>query len=334
MKTIAFFVRHFTERGTEVAIYDYAYYNEEILGNKSIIFCFSLNKMKELNFNTTRSSYSKFKNRFDLIEIDHIYEMQQYIEEYNISIFYTLTHGMFEEKIYEFNNKELWESCKTIKHCVFDTSGRESNYYCIISNYLNVKDKKKYPVLPHIISLPSISDNLRNSLNIPQDAIVFGGYGGPYNFDIKYVHKTIYSIANNFPNIYFLFANFNKFCPDHEKIIHLPTIIDPIEKTKFINTCDAMIWARSGGEIMSIAQGEFSIKNKPIICTKTGDLGHEYILQDKALWYTSSEDLFDIITTFNKEEVSKKDWNAYRDYSPEKVMTIFKNIINTLLDES
>jgi hypothetical protein len=34
MKNIAFFVRYFTERGTEVAIYDYAKYNEEILHNK------------------------------------------------------------------------------------------------------------------------------------------------------------------------------------------------------------------------------------------------------------------------------------------------------------
>ena len=38
---IAFFVRHFTERGTEVAIYDYAKYNEEILKNNSYIVCFT-----------------------------------------------------------------------------------------------------------------------------------------------------------------------------------------------------------------------------------------------------------------------------------------------------
>ena len=30
MKTVAFFVRHFIERGTEVAIYDYPHYNQEI----------------------------------------------------------------------------------------------------------------------------------------------------------------------------------------------------------------------------------------------------------------------------------------------------------------
>jgi len=34
---IGFFIRHFTERGTEVSIYDYANYNEIILNNKSYI---------------------------------------------------------------------------------------------------------------------------------------------------------------------------------------------------------------------------------------------------------------------------------------------------------
>ena len=32
---IGFFVRHFNERGTEVASYDYAQYNELLLNNKS-----------------------------------------------------------------------------------------------------------------------------------------------------------------------------------------------------------------------------------------------------------------------------------------------------------
>lgn len=31
---IGFFCRHFTERGTEFSLYDYAKYNEEFLNNK------------------------------------------------------------------------------------------------------------------------------------------------------------------------------------------------------------------------------------------------------------------------------------------------------------
>jgi hypothetical protein len=37
MKTIAFLSNKLTLRGTEVALYDYADYNEKILGNKSVI---------------------------------------------------------------------------------------------------------------------------------------------------------------------------------------------------------------------------------------------------------------------------------------------------------
>ena len=32
------FVRHFTERGTEVAMYDYAKYNKDLLNNKIIYY--------------------------------------------------------------------------------------------------------------------------------------------------------------------------------------------------------------------------------------------------------------------------------------------------------
>src|SRR5687767_15557130 len=37
IRNIAFHVSHFTPRGTEVATYNYAYYNQAILGNTSII---------------------------------------------------------------------------------------------------------------------------------------------------------------------------------------------------------------------------------------------------------------------------------------------------------
>jgi hypothetical protein len=72
------------------------------------------------------------------------------------------------------------------------------------------------------------------------------------------------NIAENYPNIYFIFANFNSFCDSKKNIIFLPNIIDEIDKTTYINTCDAMIWARSGGETFGLAIAEFSINNKPV----------------------------------------------------------------------
>ena len=70
------------------------------------------------------------------------------------------------------------------------------------------------------------------------------------------------NIAQNNPNIYFLFANFYKFCQDLPNIIFLPMITNLQEKVEFINTCDAMLWARLDGEVMSMSMGEFSTLNK------------------------------------------------------------------------
>ena len=127
-------------------------------------------------------------------------------------------------------------------------------------------------------------------------------------------------------NEFLQFANFYKFCPDLPNIIHLPMIVDLNEKVKFINTTDAMLWARQDGETFGIAIGEFSTKNKPVIAMKIGDLAHAVLLGDKALWYNDPITLINILLNFNPEIEKTKDWNAYKDYTPEKVMNIFKNL--------
>ena len=64
-----------------------------------------------------------------------------------------------------------------------------------------------------------------------------------------------------------------------------------------------------------------------MICTECGDLAHKYLLKDKAIWYNSESELINLLETFNKEEAKKKNWNAYKEYTPEKVMNKFKNIL-------
>jgi hypothetical protein len=333
MKIIGFFVRHFTERGTEVAIYDYADFNEKILGNRSLIICFSMKKRQQLgSLWAVNNSYEKFKSRFDILELDNIRDIKKIIEDRKLDVFYTLTHGSFEPNIYEFSNNDIWQRCKTIKHSVFEVDGKESDYYCCISDWLNIKNSKNFPVLPHIINLPDIKEDLRKTLNIPQNSIVFGGYGGSESFSIEMTHKAVYNVAENNPSIYFVFANFNRFCKPLPNIIHLPMIMNPIEKVKLINTCDAMIWGRKEGETFGISIGEFSSKNKPVIATihNCMDIAHWHLLTDKGIWYNNEKELVNILNSFNKDENSKKDWNGYKNYTPEIVMDIFKNILEEL----
>jgi hypothetical protein len=89
-------------------------------------------------------------------------------------------------------------------------------------------------------------------------------------------------------------------------------------KTKFINTCDAMIHARQMGETFGLSIAEFSITNKPIITCLCGDLEHVHILGDKAILYRSVEELLHIFNHIQTILKSKQDWRAYTEYTPEK----------------
>lgn len=326
-KNIGFFIRHFTERGTEVATYDYAHYNEKILQNKSYIIHFSDDVQKKYGFPDIKDSFPKFNSRFEMIEINDITDMKQIREKYKLDFFYTLTGG--GQDIYKFDNKYIWDKCKTIKHCVFDTLCPEGDYNLSISNHLNNKNNTSYTVLPHMVDLPNTDTHLRNELNIPEEAIVLGRYGGFHQFDLAITHNAIKQFldSNKSNNVYFLFMNTFEFY-SHPNIIYLDKNIDLLYKTKFINTCNVMIHARSDGETFGLAIAEFSIKNKPIITCPCGDLEHILLLGDKAITYNNTEELLDIFSNIKELFSQHSDWNCYREYTPEKVMNIFDNILS------
>jgi hypothetical protein len=176
-----------------------------------------------------------------------------------------------------------------------------------------------------MINLPKCDDNLREILNISKDAIVYGRYGSYNEFNIWFVNNSIKKILDKNKNVWFLFANTPKFY-EHERIIYLDPIYDLDEKVKFINTCDAMIHARSRGETFGIACGEFSSLNKPVITYGASpEKAHIDMLGNKGLYYYSERDLDFLFNNFIKDET--KDWDAYSfDYSPKIVMTKFKRV--------
>lgn len=323
---IGFFIRHFTERGTEIAAYDYAKYNEDILNNKSYIICFTEFAQKQMGFPLDRASYDKFKSRFEIIEINDIPDMQNVINNYKLDIFYTLTHGCAD--IYKFSDNAIWGTCKTIKHCVFDTRVPEGDINLSISSHLNHRFHTNAPVLPHIVDLHKSSENLRCELNIPIDATVLGRYGGYDQFDLSIAHDAIkqFLLNDENNNVYFLFMNTDIFYV-HPRIIYLEKSIDLLFKTKFINTCDAMIHARREGETFGLSVAEFSIRNKPIITCPCGDLEHILILKDKAILYNNTIELIAIFSNIRQIISRHEDWNCYREYAPDSVMNQFNKLI-------
>jgi glycosyltransferase involved in cell wall biosynthesis len=332
MKNILFFVRQFCERGTEVATWDYAHYNETILGNKSYILAFSPEGMRKHapRWFWPRYSYDRFRERFVIIEIESFHQMPEILKKYKIDIFYTMCSGPLEP-ICMLNSKEIWGNCKIIKHCVFRTTEPEGDAYISIGNYINTLYSTNLYVVPYIVTpLPFTQENLRERLGIPNDAIVFGRHGGADQFDLVFAHDAIKNIIDKYPNYWFVFLNTNVFF-EHPRIKYLERTVDLVQKRKFINTCDAMIHARHGGETFGLACAEFSSCNKPVITALHGDKEHIEILGEKAIIYKDGRELEEIFEKFLEIREKYEDWNAYRGYSPEIVMkTKFAPLIEKL----
>jgi hypothetical protein len=204
---------------------------------------------------------------------------------------------------------------------VFNITQPHGDVYTPIGETINQRFGKNYPVTPHIIRLPECDENLRSELGIPEDAIIFGRYGGKETFDIRFVHDAIKQILSTRDDVYFLFMNTHPFY-QHKHIIHLPGTTDMLFKRKFINTCDALIHARVDGETFGLTCGEFSICKKPVI-TYGGSIDREHllILKDKAVIYNTPEEVFSILQTFTKDKYNVSE-NGYMFYTPENVMAI------------
>ena len=298
---------HLCERGTDVAMFDYAYYNQKINHNKSIIFY----------ENGNHEVIKKFENEFEVIKYNSFEE----INNYNLTHFYNIKGNNKPTQLTKFKN---------LSHIVFEIKEHFETEEIIATIAPWVNGNKIYPSIPHMINLPKCSENMRSDLGIPESAIVLGRIGGYNEFNIKYVHESIIDNLNE--NIYYIFVNTIPFF-NHPKIIYLPIITDLYLKVKFINSCDAMIHARFEGEVFSMSMGEFSYLNKPVITTQsTIDNGHYHLMKDYAIWYDCKESLNFILQNIIQFKNSKKDWNAYKDYTPENVMKIFNTVFLNKID--
>ena len=328
---ICFLENHWSVRGTTVAVGDYAEFNETILGNES----FMLTRPYEMfagRVDVDKKVYEKYEKRFKVRYYTDPRQIPQILSEEKADAVYVQKSGDPGDQLQDF------QVCPTFVHAVFQPRCPHGDYYAGISEWLNIQYKTNIPVLPYITHLPETSEDLREQLNIPKDTVVFGRHGGYEAFDIPEAQRAVERVSREHPNIYFLMLHTQPFCSPRHNIIHLPRITDPIEKVKFINTCDAMVYARSDGETFGLAIGEFSIKNKPIfgICDywKMESLMHKYILKDRAFWWKTEDELVEKMVAFTPEERDKaklEDWNMYRDYSPENVMKIFDRMIREML---
>jgi hypothetical protein len=301
---ILFFDPNLNERGTSIALYDYAHYNEILLNNKSTIISLHSAELKSLE---------KFQNRFNVILVNKIDEIYDIPCDY----FYNLKYG--------YNDGILHPNAKNLIHTVFPSCDPHGDVYAYVSKWLSKTCSNNiYPFVSHMVNLPDIDLNYKDLFNT-ENKFVIGYYGGN-NFEIPFARQAVIDTASKRPDLLFLFMNQEPFC-NLENIKFIDGTTDQDIKTAFINTCDVMIHARERGETFGLAIAEFSSKNKPIITyNNSPERNHLEILGDKALKYNNYDDLYSILISINHDTISNIDWNCYQDYTPQNIMKQFNNI--------
>ena len=316
---ILFHCDQLNERGTEVAIYDYARYNQEILNNQSIVV---VNTDNEVN----SSVLDKFNKSFNVILYSKIHNnINKICDNQNIDCVYYLKSGI---------NDGYLSNRKNLIHCVFRHYEPHGNKYAYISEWLCNHINRKYNVqtqwVPHIIkniSPTKVKKIIRNEYGLPEQALVIGRYGGKDSFDIPQIYSIILQYLNQNNNCYFVFLNTIKFV-DHPRVKFYPAIINEEEKTNFVHMCDAMIHARSNGETFGLSICEFLRQNKPVLACDIGDdKNHIELLKNTQTLYRTPEDLLIKLNQLDAGVFNNYNYSSCVDeFSPSLVMQRFKSV--------
>lgn len=308
---IAFHDNGLTLRGTTVALYDYAWYCKLKFDLVPIII---FNKNHIFN---SQEVIEKFQKNFEVFGYNTPTEIDDIVRVNNCEYFFSIKSGQ--------RDGITSSLCKNLIMAVSDCITKNDIHgdkYFMSSPWLSGKTNIDY--VPHMINLPDVIGDLREEINIPINATVFGRTGGYETFDIQFVRDVVRDILHQREDYYFLFQNTEKFI-EHPRAIFLGGNSDSVFKVKFINTCDAHLHARVIGESFGLTCGEFSVKNKPVITWNgSRERNHIDILGHKALLYNDYTDLINLLLNFNDIRNRFDDWNCYREFLPDPVMEKFK----------
>lgn len=259
---ICFHENTLNERGTSIAIYDYADYAEKLLGHLSHIIVPSV---KASSFDN--SAYIKFKNRFNVTLYDGPvggHELPKHAISQGCNLLYLIKAGL-KGSFPPFPDA-FSSDLPTVVHAVFHWEPH-GNAYAAISPEVHPQHDNNF-VIPHMVRKPHVTatNSLRTELGIPTSALTVCRHGGYETFSLPIAVDAVKSLVGKFDatKLHFIFLNTPNF--DNSPQLHfLKGTADIVKKEEFFSACDAMLHARSDGETFGLAVAEFSIRNKPVI---------------------------------------------------------------------
>lgn len=302
-------------RGTSVAVTDYARYNQEILGNESVIaYNDSLGYEKDMG--SEPAVVEELKKSFNVIGYKSG-DLEGIIDKEKIDNAYFIRAGAKEY---------LPTNVKTSVHAVFQFNEPHGDRYAYISKWLSDHmTKGQTPFVPHIVSLPAPTGSFRKALGIGDDKVVVGRIGGFYTFDIPFVKDYVRNLVSKTDKFIFLFVGTSPFI-DHPNVKFINEFQSPQKKANFINTCDCMLHARDRGESFGLSIAEFLSLNKPVLAWNNGqDKNHIEMLKDSGTLYNDATDLNMMLN--NIKMLKELDWAArVEEFKPTAVMNKFKEV--------
>ncbi|MBL0917527.1 MAG: hypothetical protein IBJ14_02405 [Hydrogenophaga sp.] len=311
--TIVFHSNQLSLRGTEIALYDYAEGAEAQLGHRSTVL------YPADNPNNDPQAIAKFEQRFEVLTYRDRGEIDPLLRRCGAQLFYAIKSGRRDGLVSQ--------AVPTMVHAVFPTAPRQAHgaSFAFISDWLSERCSRGHiPSVPHIVTLPAVDDDLRAELGIPAEATVLGCHGGAKSFDVPCAIEAVRRCLDTQPGTWFLFLNIERFV-DHPRAVFLPGTGDLVRKTRFINSCDAMLHARLQGESFGLACGEFSSRNKPVFTYARSKHRHHLAVLGDAGWpYQDAEGLVKAIAAFDRAAVRAGHWDRYTPlYNPARVMALF-----------
>lgn len=303
-------------RGTTVALTDYAKYNQEILGNESIVvYNHSLGYDKDMG--SEQVVIDNLKKNFNVIGYQEG-DLEGIIDKEKADLAYFIRAG---------NREPLPTNVKTAVHAVFQFDEPHGDQYAYISEWLSQEmSGGRTPFVPHIVDMPTPTKNFKSHLGIRDDQTVVGRLGGYFTFDIPYAKHIIEQVVKETDKLVFLFVGTEPFI-SHPNVKFINEIHDKQKKANFIETCDAMLHARQRGESFGLSIAEFLALNKPVLAWNNGhDKNHLTMLKDSGTLYNDEVELKAMlfqIDSFKKQE----DWTKrVSEFKPEMVMNKFKDV--------
>jgi hypothetical protein len=316
---LGFHSKQLTERGTEVALRDYAAGARDLLGHDVRIFV-------PASGDIVQPVRARVEREFDLV----LYDDPTQIACDALYVIKRGRPGRITQRIPELN------------HAFMDASWPHGHRFATVSNWvssravrhlrlprnrtLDLPRFRKPPVVPHIVTLPDMDDDLRAELEIPGDGVVFGRHGGIGTFSIEFVKEAVRAAVAEREDVWFVFANTLAFS-DHPRILFLPLLDTRVAVRRFVNTCDYMIHAYAYGETFGLAVAEFAYVGAPVL-TWAGmprRAQYELLSGDLLLEYHDYEDTLEYLLMLPRRE-GPVATDIPERFSPERVMARFDEI--------